>query len=295
MVFKRVALLVVTNLLVVAVLGVVLAVVESVWGVRLQGGWWGALLGASLFGFGGSFLSLLMSRRMALWTTGARVLEPAAPAAEADRWLLASVRRLAERSGLPMPMVAVYDAPEPNAFATGPSRRSSLVAVSTGLLATMNREEVEAVLAHEISHVANGDMVTLTLLQGVLNTFVLLLARVIGQTVDRVVFQNRDGAGVGYAVTSVVAQIVLGLLASLVVCAFSRWREFRADAGSARLVGPDAMVAALQRLGRPSSETDLPDSVRAFGIRGNTAWSRLWSTHPPLSDRIAALRQTSFP
>ncbi|MCB1579178.1 MAG: protease HtpX, partial [Xanthomonadales bacterium] len=208
-----------------------------------------------------------------------------------EAWLVSTVRRQAERAGIGMPEVAIYDAPEMNAFATGASRNSALVAVSSGLLQQMSRDEVEAVLAHEVSHVANGDMVTMTLLQGVLNTFVIFLARVIGTVVDRAISGNRDsgGGGLAYFAIVIVLQIVLGMLASIVVMAFSRWREFRADAGSARLSGKDKMISALSRLAQGHGENNLPKAIQAFGIAGG-GMRKLFSSHPPIEERIAALR-----
>jgi heat shock protein HtpX len=258
-----------------------------VFGVRL-GNMGGLLVMAAVFGMGGSLISLAMSKTIAKWTTGAQVITQARNADEA--WLLATVQRQAQAAGVGMPEVAVYDAPDMNAFATGMSRNNALVAVSTGLLRGMNRREVEAVLGHELSHVANGDMVTLTLIQGVLNTFVIFLARVIGGVVDSALRGNRDGEGGGFAYFAIVMvlQTVLGILASMVVAWFSRYREFRADAGSARLLGsPRPMVAALQRLGGLESG-GLPDSVKAFGIGGPIG--NLFATHPPIQARIAALQ-----
>jgi heat shock protein HtpX len=251
-VFKRLGLLIVTNFAILMVLSVVLKTLEAL-GVFGDGGLWTSygplLVMATLFGFGGAFVSLFISKWVAKWTTRAQVLERPRTADEA--WLLETVRRHADAAGIAMPEVAVYDAPEMNAFATGPSRNNSLVAVSTGLLRSMRREEVEAVLGHEVAHVANGDMVTLTLIQGVLNTFVIFLSRVIGGLVDG--FLNRDGQrsgpGIGYWVTVIVMEIALGIGAHVIVAWFSRRREFRADAGGASLAGPGAMINALKRLG----------------------------------------------
>jgi heat shock protein HtpX len=246
---------------------------------------------AAVFGFGGAFISLAMSKTIAKWTTHARVIEQ--PENESERWLVATVRQLADKAGVGMPEVAIYDAPEMNAFATGMSRNHALVAVSTGLLQGMDREQASAVLGHEITHVANGDMVTLTLLQGVMNTFVIFLARVVGKVVDGAISGSGNrGGGLGYFAIVIVLQIVFGLLASLVVMAFSRWREFRADAGGAALAGRDRMISALQRLGRDHGGNALPQAVQAFGISGGVArgLSRLWMSHPPLEERIARLR-----
>jgi heat shock protein HtpX len=243
-------------------------------------------------GFTGSIISLLMSKPMAKWSTGARVIEQ--PANSTEMWLINTVQGLAQRAGIGMPEVAVYEG-EPNAFATGAFKNSALVAVSTGLLQGMNREEVEAVLGHEISHVANGDMVTLTLIQGVVNTFVVFLSRVVGFFVDQVLLRNNDerrGPGIGYMISVFVCEIVFGLVASIIVAWFSRWREFRADAGSARLLSSSVpMQHALARLGQMQSD-DLPKSMQAFGIAGGgSGWGALFSSHPPLEERIAALQQ----
>ena len=288
--FKRIALLIVTNLAIMVVLGVVLTVLQAT-GIlspdfmRSHGG---LLVMAVLFGFGGAFISLLLSKTIAKWTTGAKVID--APRNATESWLFDTVRRHADRVGITMPEVAIYDAPDMNAFATGPSRNNSLVAVSTGLLENMRREEVDAVLGHEVAHVANGDMVTLTLIQGVLNTFVIFFSRIIGGLIDRVLSRGEEdeGPGIGYFVSTMVAQIFLGVLASLIVAWFSRRREFRADRGGAELAGTAAMVAALQRLGR-SEPSHLPQAMQAFGINGGLAsW---FSSHPPIEQRVKALRE----
>jgi heat shock protein HtpX len=238
-----------------------------------------------VFGFGGSIISLLMSKAIAKWSTGANVVDGSEGSTE--YWLVQTVKKLADGAGIGMPEVAVYDGPA-NAFATGAFRNASLVAVSTGLMQSMSREEVEAVLGHEVSHVANGDMVTLTLIQGVLNTFVFFLSRVVGMIVDKAIFRTERGIGPGFYITVIVAQILFGVLASIIVAWFSRQREFRADAGSAQLLGsPRPMVAALQRLGGVQSG-GLPDTVKAFGIGGKVG--SLFATHPPLEVRIAALQ-----
>jgi heat shock protein HtpX len=245
----------------------------------------------ALLGFGGSLVSLLISKPVAKWSTKAQVITQ--PRTETERWLINTVQRLSSQAGIGMPEVAVFPSAEPNAFATGASRNNALVAVSVGLMETMRSEEVEAVLAHEIGHVANGDMVTLTLIQGVVNTFVLFLARVIGFVVDRVVLKNDRGLGMGYWITTMVAQIVLGILASAIVMWFSRWREFRADAAGARLAGRSKMIAALERLKRSQDVPNaMPESLMAFGInRGARQGMRaLFASHPSLDDRIAALR-----
>jgi heat shock protein HtpX len=285
---KRVFLLVVTNLAVVLLLSVVAsllgidrALTES--GLNFQA----LLVFAALFGFGGAFISLLISKPIAKWSTGAHVIDGSEGSTE--YWLVETVRRLAQRSGIGMPEVAVYEG-EPNAFATGAFRDSSLVAVSTGLVQSMSRDEVEAVLGHEIAHVANGDMVTLTLIQGIVNTFVIFLSRVIGYLVDRVIFRNERGVGIGFYATVFAAQIVLGILASLVVAWFSRQREFRADAGSADLLGsPVPMIAALNRLGSLQAGA-LPQQLQAFGIAGGGGLAALFASHPPIGERIAALQ-----
>jgi heat shock protein HtpX len=253
----------------------------------------GSLLVFSLVvGFTGSIFSLLISKPMAKWSTGARVIDN--PTSSTELWLVNTVRALSERAGIGMPEVAVYEG-DANAFATGAFKNSALVAVSTGLLQSMNRDEVEAVLGHEIAHVANGDMVTLTLIQGVVNTFVVFMARVVGFFVDNVLLKNNNreggGRGIGYFVTVMVCEVIFGLLASIIVAWFSRQREFRADAGSAKLLGsPTPMMHALARLGGvPPGE--LPQSMQALGISGgNGGWGALFATHPPLEQRIAALR-----
>jgi heat shock protein HtpX len=249
------------------------------------------LVFCALLGFGGSLVSLLISKPVAKWSTKAQVIGQ--PRNETERWLLTTVQRLSAQAGIRMPEVAVFPSAEPNAFATGASRNNALVAVSVGLMETMRPEEVEAVLGHEIGHVANGDMVTLTLIQGVVNTFVLFLARVIGFVVDRVVLKNDRGLGMGYWITTMVAQIVLGILASAIVMWFSRWREFRADAAGAQLAGRSKMIAALERLKRSQEVPNaMPESLMAFGInRGARQGMRaLFASHPSLDDRIAALR-----
>jgi heat shock protein HtpX len=285
---KRVLLLVATNFAVM----LLLSVVASVFGVdRMlteQGINFSALLIMSaLFGFGGAFISLLISKPMAKWSTGAQVIDGSEGSTE--YWLVETVRKLAQKAGIGMPEVAVYDG-EANAFATGAFKNSALVAVSTGLVQSMSRDEVEAVLGHEIAHVANGDMVTLTLIQGVLNTFVFFLSRVIGYFVDRVIFKNERGEGIGFFATVIVAQLVLGVFASMIVSWFSRHREFRADAGSADLLGsPRPMIAALSRLGGLNPGT-LPQTIQAFGITGGRGLAALMASHPPIEERIAALQ-----
>ena len=291
---KRIFLFIVTNIAVLLVLSVTLRLlgVDRILNEQGTGLDIGSLLVFSaVIGFGGSFISLLMSKWMAKRATGAHVIET--PANTTERWLYDTVQKQAQRAGIGMPEVAIYDAPEINAFATGWNKNSALVAVSTGLLNNMSQDEAEAVLGHEVSHVANGDMVTLALIQGVVNTFVIFLSRVIGYIVDRVVFKVERGHGPAFFITALVAQLVLGILASIIVNWFSRQREFRADHGGATLAGRNKMVAALQRLqlnyGQPPQ---LPDQVKAFGISGITGEGikRLFMTHPPLEERIAALQ-----
>ena len=285
---KRVMLLIATNLAVVFLLSIVINVLGLDRALAREGLQYGPLLVmASVFGFGGAFISLLISKPMAKWTTGAQLIDGSEGSTQ--YWLVETVRRLAERAGIGMPEVAIYEG-EPNAFATGAFRNSALVAVSTGLLESMSREEVEAVLGHEIGHVANGDMVTLTLIQGIVNTFVIFLSRIIGYIVDRVVLKNDRGQGIGFFVTVMVSQIVLGLFASMIVAWFSRRREFRADAASADLLGsPRPMVNALARLGglQPGA---LPAAFQSAGISNTAGWMALLSSHPPIEQRIAALQ-----
>lgn len=289
---KRIALLILTNLAVMVVLSVTASLLGVNKWLMANGINFGTLLGfCALFGFGGAFISLLMSKPMAKWSTGARVITGAEGATE--HWLIATVAQLASRAGIAMPEVAVYDG-EPNAFATGPSKNSALIAVSTGLLHTMNRNQVEAVLAHEVAHAANNDLVTLTLIQGVVNTFVMFIARIIGYAVDRVILKNEDDApGVAYTLTVLLLDILFGVLASIVVAAFSRHREYRADAGAADLMGsPRPMISALQALAlNQESASALPKNMQAFGISGNSTFMALFASHPPLEKRIAALQQ----
>ena len=282
--FKRVILFLATNLAVLALVSIVM----SILGVNPQS-FGGLLVMAALFGFGGSIISLLMSKWVAKRTTGAHVIEQ--PRNEAEQWLVSTVRRQAEAAGIGMPEVAIYDAPEINAFATGANRNNALVAVSTGLLRAMNRDEAEAVLGHEVSHVANGDMVTMALLQGVLNTFVIVLSRLVGRAIDSYL-GNRDGYGIGYYLSVFVLDMVFGLFASMIAMWFSRHREFRADAGGAALAGKPKMIAALERLAQTYGESSLPKQVAAFGISGGVGGGlkRLLMSHPPLEERITALR-----
>jgi heat shock protein HtpX len=291
---KRIALFVLTNLAIMIVLVLTLTVLSALFGINFKIGGRTLNIGSlAIFslvvGFAGAFISLLMSKPMAKWTTGARVISQ--PANAMESWLVDAVRRHADKAGIGMPEVAIFEG-DPNAFATGAFRNSALVAVSTGLLQTMSKEEVEAVLGHEISHVANGDMVTMTLLQGVMNTFVVFLSRVIGYFVDRVVLRNEsDAPGIGYYLTTIVLDIALGFLAAIVVAWFSRRREFRADAGAAELMGSNRpMINALARLGG-MEPGELPQQVKTFGINsGGGGMMALFSSHPPIEQRIAALQ-----
>lgn len=284
--FKRVFLFLATNFAVL----ILLSIVMSILGIDPRT-FSGLLVMATVFGFGGSLISLMTSKWIAKRSTGAHVIEQ--PRNESEQWLVNTVRRQAEAAGIKMPEVAIYDAPEINAFATGPSRNNSLVAVSTGLLRAMNRDEAEAVLGHEVSHVANGDMVTMALIQGVLNTFVIVLARVVGRVIDSYLSGNREGGpGLGYFAIVFVLDMIFGLFASMIAMWFSRHREFRADAGGARLAGRDKMIAALQRLSMTYGESTLPKTVQAFGISGAVGHGlrRLFLSHPPLEERIVALQ-----
>lgn len=287
---KRVVLFLLTNVAVMLVLSLITSLLGVNKFLTANGLNLGMLLVfAAVIGFGGSFISLLMSKSMAKWSTGAQVIET--PSSSTEVWLVDTVRKLADRAGLPMPEVAIYDG-EPNAFATGPSKSNSLVAVSTGLLQSMTREEAEAVLAHEVAHIANGDMVTLTLIQGVVNTFVIFISKVVAYVVDSFLRRNDEessGPGVAYMVTSMACEIVFGILASIIVAWFSRQREFRADAGSAKLVGKEKMIAALERLAR-GHESQLDGTMMAFGINGKRSMTELFMSHPPLEKRIQALR-----
>lgn len=292
---KRILLFLGTNIAVV----LVLSIVTSVLGVNR---WFTAnglnyealLIFCAVFGFGGAFISLAISKPIAKWSTGAKLITQ--PRNSAEVWLLSTVQRQARQAGIGMPEVAVFDSPVPNAFATGASKNKALVAVSSGLMTAMNQEEVEAVLGHEISHVANGDMVTLTLIQGVVNTFVMFLARVVGYFVDQLLFRrgsDSQGIGMGYYLSVIVLEIVFGILASAIVCWFSRQREFRADAGGAHLAGRRKMVSALQRLQSfHEAPNQLPQQIQAFGIRGGKM-AKMFSTHPPLEERIARLNQAA--
>ena len=289
---KRIGLFLLTNIAILLVLSIALRVLgverildEQGSGLNLQS----LLIFSAVIGFGGAFISLAMSKWMAKRSTGARVITQ--PRNSTEQWLLSTVESQARQAGIKMPEVAIFDSAAVNAFATGATRNSSLVAVSSGLLSAMTREEAEAVLAHEISHVANGDMVTLTLIQGVVNTFVIFLSRVIGHFVDRVIFKTERGHGPAFWITSIIAQLVLGILASIIVMWFSRQREYRADAGGAALAGKQNMIAALERLqmGQPST---LPDELVAFGINSKVkeTMTTLFMSHPPLNERIKALK-----
>ena len=288
---KRIALFLLTNIAVIAVLGTVSSLLGFNRFLTANGLDLGALLGfAAVMGFGGAFISLLISKPMAKWSTKAQVINGSAD--PTHQWLVQTVARFSEKAGIRMPEVAIFEG-DPNAFATGAFKNSALVAVSTGLLQTMNREQVEAVIGHEVAHVANGDMVTLTLIQGVMNTFVVFLSRVVGYFVDKVVLRNQnDGPGIGYYVTTIVLDIVLGVLAAIIVAWFSRQREYRADAGAAQLMGrTQPMIDALARLGRVEP-AELPKSMQALGIGGRpSGMAALFSTHPPIEDRIRALQQ----
>jgi heat shock protein HtpX len=284
---KRVFLFIVTNLAVLLVLGIV----AHLLGVdRAAPGQYGALLAmAAIFGMGGAFISLAISKWSAKRMMGVKVISQ--PSGDAEQWLVNTVARHAQAAGIGMPEVGIFESPQPNAFATGARKNSALVAVSTGLLRSMNKEQVDAVLGHEISHVANGDMVTLTLIQGVLNTFVIFLSRILGGIIDKAVFRSEREHGPGYFISVMALQVLFGILASLIVMWFSRQREFRADSGGARLSGRTNMISALERL-KLGQQAPLPDQLGAFGISGGgKAISRLFMTHPPLDERISRLRE----
>ncbi len=281
---KRIGLFLLTNLAIMLVLGIVLSVLQSYLGLN-SNSTAGLLLMCFVFGMGGSFISLAISKWMALRSTGAQVIEQ--PRSPTEIWLVDTVKRQARDAGIGMPDVAIYDSPDVNAFATGMSRNKALVAVSTGLLNSMSREEAEAVLAHEVTHVANGDMVTLTLIQGVLNTFVMFFARIIASAIG-----DRDRGALAHFAIVMVLQMVLGVLASLIVAWFSRQREFRADAGGAKLAGREKMISALERL-KSSHESTLEGSLAAFGINSGKSMSEMFMSHPPLEKRIEALRNSA--
>lgn len=293
---KRIALFLITNLAVLVVLSIVLSLLgvdsllaENGVDLDLQA----LLVFSAVIGMSGSFISLAMSKWSAKRMTGAEVITE--PSNKTQQWLLATVEKQASQAGIKMPEVAIYKSPDVNAFATGMSRNNALVAVSSGLIENMKMDEAEAVLAHEVSHVANGDMVTLALIQGIVNTFVIFASRVVGHIVDRVILKNDRGHGIGFIVSSLIAQVVFGILASTIVMYFSRLREFRADAGAAELAGSEKMVAALQRLQSIHQPSRLPEQMAAFGINGGMAegFKKLFSSHPPLEERIAALRADS--
>ncbi|WP_300181458.1 protease HtpX [uncultured Aliivibrio sp.] len=289
---KRIALFLATNLAVMIVFSIVLNIVYAVTGIQ-QGSLSGLLVMAVLFGFGGSLVSLMMSKSMALRSVGGEVIEQ--PRNETEHWLMQTVARQAQQVGIGMPTVAIYDSPDMNAFATGAKRDDSLVAVSTGLLHNMTRDEAEAVLAHEVSHIANGDMITMTLMQGVVNTFVIFLSRMIANAVSGFTSNDEEGEGEGgsfmtYFIVSTILEIAFGFLASFLTMWFSRHREFYADAGAAQLVGKEKMIAALERL-RTGQESQLEGSMMAFGINGKHTLMELLMSHPPLDKRINALRQ----
>jgi heat shock protein HtpX len=287
---KRIALFVATNLAIILVLSAVarLSGLDG-WLARQGESLTGLLACAALFGFSGALISLALSKWLAMRALGLRLID--APANLTEQWLLETVRNLSQRAGIGMPEVGMFESAQPNAFATGPNRDRALVAVSSGLFASMERAEIEAVLGHEITHVANGDMVTLTLIQGVLNTFVIILSGIVGNIVDRTLTRDRDGRGPAYLITQLLSQLVLGVLASMIVMWFSRQREFRADAGGARLAGRERMIAALGRL-QQAHDAPLPAQLRALGIAGGEAggWQQLFTSHPPLLERIAALQ-----
>ena len=289
---KRIGLFLLTNIAVILVLSVVAHLfglnqyLEADGTLNLTT----LLLFCAIFGMGGSFISLLMSKWVALKMTGAQIIEN--PRSSQEMWLVNTVKRQAQAAGIGTPDVAVYNAPEPNAFATGSNKNQALVAVSTGLLTHMSQDEVEAVLGHEIGHVANGDMVTLTLIQGVVNTFVMFFARIIGHFIDRAVLKNEGGYGIGYFISVIVLQIVFGFLASAIVAWFSRHREFRADRAGAHLAGRRKMISALERLKVAHGQSTLPEQITAFGISGGKI-SKMFATHPPLEARIAALQQAN--
>jgi heat shock protein HtpX len=290
----RLALFFATNIAILVVLSIVFQLLglegilaENQVDLNLQA----LLVMSAVIGFSGSFISLLISKWMAKRSMGVQIIDPERPANETERWLLSTVQRQAQQANIGMPEVGIFNSPDPNAFATGASRNNALVAVSAGLLRNMSQDEVEAVLAHEVSHVANGDMVTMALIQGVVNTFVIFLSRLVGFFVDRVLLKNERGLGIGYYVSSIVAQLLLGILASIIVLWFSRRREFRADAGSADIAGSRKMIAALRRLQGTAGQAELPTALAAFGINGKSARGArdLFLSHPPLEQRIAAL------
>jgi heat shock protein HtpX len=292
----RIALFFATNIAILVVISIVFSLLgfegilaENQVDLNLQA----LLVMSAVIGFAGSFISLALSKWMAKRSMGVQLIDPQQPGNDTERWLLSTVQRQAQQAGIGMPEVGVFNSPEPNAFATGARRNNALIAVSVGLMQAMRKEEVEAVLAHEISHVVSGDMVTMALIQGVVNTFVVFLSRLVGFFVDRVLLKNNRGLGVGYFISSIVAQILLGILASTIVMWFSRRREFRADAGAAGIAGNRNMIGALRRLQNSAGEAELPEQMAAFGISGktNTGFAALFRSHPPLEQRIAALER----
>ena len=290
---KRIFLFVATNLAILVVISITLRLLGVDRIMNQSGGInFNALLVMSMvMGFAGSLISLFLSKWMAKRSVGAQVIET--PSNATEQWLFSTVKRQSEKAGIGMPEVAIYNSPDINAFATGWNRNNALVAVSTGLMNNMTQDEAEAVLGHEISHVANGDMITLTLIQGVVNTFVIFFSRIIGYVVDRMILKNERGEGPAFFIVSMIAQLVLGVLANMIVMWFSRYREFHADTGGANLAGRQKMIAALERLKLNHEQAALPQSVAAFGISGGGAFSKLFMTHPPLDERIEALRRTA--
>jgi heat shock protein HtpX len=294
---KRILLFLITNIAVIFILSIVLRLLgvdrildES--GTNLD--MYSLLIFAAVFGMGGALISLMISKWMAKRLTGAKVITD--PRSSTEIWLVDTVKKQASMAGIGMPEVAIFDSPAPNAFATGMNKNKALVAVSSGLLRAMNQEEAEAVLGHEISHVANGDMITLTLIQGVVNTFVIFFSRVAGHFVDRVILKNERGHGLGFFLTTIIAQIVFGILASIIVLWFSRQREYKADAGGAKLAGTPSMIAALEKL-KAGVAQPLPDQMSAFGINGKPSkhgLKLLFMSHPPLDDRIEALKKSTY-
>lgn len=290
---KRIVLFLLTNIAILVVISITMRLLGVDRILNQSGGlnFTALLVMSAVMGFAGSLISLFLSKWMAKRSVGAHVIE--APSNATEQWLVNTVKRQADQAGIGMPEVAIYDSPDINAFATGWNKNNALVAVSTGLMNNMTQDEAEAVLGHEVSHVANGDMVTLTLIQGVVNTFVIFFSRIIGYVVDRVIFKNERGEGMGFFITTMVAQLVLGVLASMIVMWFSRYREFHADTGGATLAGRQKMIAALERLKLNQEQAALPKSVAAFGISGGGGISRLFMTHPPLEERIEALRRAA--
>lgn len=290
----RIGLFLLTNLAVMVVFGIVMTVLAPMLGIRSGGGLTGLMIMCFMYGMIGSMVSLFMSKWMAKKSTGTQIIEQ--PSNQMEQWLVETVRRQAQMVNIDMPEVGIFNNPSPNAFATGWNKNSALVAVSTGLLQNMNQDEVEAVLAHEIGHVANGDMVTLALVQGVMNSFVMFFARIVGQMIDRAVFKSENGYGIGYYLTTMVLDVVFGMVASAIVMWFSRYREFRADEMGAKLAGRDKMISALNRLKPASQQPDyMPEGMKAFaiseGLKEGFSFAKLFSSHPSLDDRIASLQK----